>query len=83
MNARHRTETDTEPALDIRFVTARVTDTEIAAVTAVITAALQEQADGAAEPATAPSAWARSQRVLRSPVVPAPGAWRSFSADHR
>jgi hypothetical protein len=82
MNARHRSDADASDTFDIRFTTKNVTDTEIAAVTAVISAAIREQTDDLAEPAPAASAWARSQRVLRSPIVPAPGAWRSFSADH-
>jgi hypothetical protein len=81
MNARHRSDADASDMLDIRFTTKNVTDTEIAAVTAVISAAVREQADDLAEPTPAPSAWARSQRVLRAPIVPAPGAWRSFNAD--
>lgn len=65
----------------IRFVTRGVTAEEIAAVTAVLTAAAAEQAAAAsgARPAAGPDAWARSQRQLRSPLSPGPGAWRSFS----
>ncbi|OJX78931.1 acyl-CoA carboxylase subunit epsilon [Leifsonia sp. 71-9] len=65
----------------IRFVTRGVTPEEIAAVTAVLTAAAAEQAAAAndARPAAVPDAWARSQRQLRTPLAPGPGAWRSFS----
>jgi len=65
----------------IRFVTRGVTPEEIAAVTAVLTAAAAEQAAAAgdARPTAGPDAWARSQRRLRSPLDPGPGAWRSFS----
>jgi hypothetical protein len=83
MNARHRIDADTSDALDITITTAHVTDVEIAAVTAVVTAALREQADGKAEPTVPPSAWARSQRLLRTPIVPALGAWRGFSGTGR
>jgi len=66
----------------IRFVTRGVTPEEIAAVTAVLTAAAAEQAASArdARPSRGPDAWARSQRRLRTPLNPGPGAWRSFSA---
>jgi hypothetical protein len=65
----------------IRFVTRGVTPEEIAAVTAVLTAAAAEQAaaERDARPVAGPDAWARSQRRLRSPLTPGPGAWRSFS----
>jgi hypothetical protein len=66
----------------LRFLTPGVTPEEIAAVTAVLTAAAAEQAAAArdARPQRGPDAWARSQRQLRQPLVPGPGAWRSFSA---
>ncbi|UAJ80538.1 hypothetical protein IT072_05800 [Leifsonia sp. ZF2019] len=66
----------------IRFITRGVTAEEVAAVTAVLTAAAAEQAAAArdARPATGPDAWGRSQRSLRTPLSPGPGAWRSFSA---
>ncbi len=64
----------------LRFVTRGVTAEEIAAVTAVLTAAAAEQAAAAdtSRPAPATDAWARSQRNLRSTLQPGPGAWRSF-----
>ena len=65
----------------IRFVTRGVTPEEIAAVTAVLTAAAAEQAAAAEEarPQAGPDAWERSRRQLRSPLHPGPGMWRSFS----
>jgi Acyl-CoA carboxylase epsilon subunit len=53
---------------------------EIAAVTAVLAEVLDELAaeQGRRELAV-PSAWNRSQRTVRSPLSPGPGAWRSFS----
>ncbi|MFF1571775.1 acyl-CoA carboxylase epsilon subunit [Leifsonia sp. NPDC058292] len=65
----------------IRFVTANVTPEEVAAVTAVLTAAAAEQQAAAREDdvAGAQDAWARSQRSLRTPLQPGEGAWRSFS----
>ena len=65
---------------DITFVTRGVTADEIAAVTAVLTAALAEQAaDHAVSTRRGPSAWQRSQRPLRGPVTPGNGAWRGFT----
>ncbi|HEY5224174.1 MAG TPA: acyl-CoA carboxylase epsilon subunit [Microbacteriaceae bacterium] len=81
MNARHSPDLDTP--LDIAFRTANVTPTEIAAVTAVVTAALQEHAGIEADAQTAPSVWQRSQRRLRAPIAPGPGAWQSFFSDRR
>jgi hypothetical protein len=65
----------------LRFLTRGVTAEEIAAVTAVLTAAAAEQAAAGRE-ATAeqgPDAWARTQRNLRGELRPGAGAWRSFS----
>jgi hypothetical protein len=66
---------------DIRVVSPNATPEEIAAVTVVITQALDELAEelGAAD-TPGVSAWQRSQRSLRRPLSPGPGAWRSFSA---
>jgi Acyl-CoA carboxylase epsilon subunit len=67
-------------ALDLRIVTAGVTDEEVAAVTAVITASLDELANSMAVDAASPvSAWQRSQRSVRSTLVPGAGSWRNFS----
>ena len=51
-------------------------ETELAAVTAVLTA-VAEEASGQRMQANdrSPNAWAQSQRTLRSPIVPGPGAW--------
>jgi hypothetical protein len=67
---------------ELRFVTRGVTPEEIAAVTAVLTAAAAEQAaaEKEAHPVSGPDGWARSQRPLRSELRPGSGAWRSFSA---
>ena len=69
-----------DAAASIRFVTKALTPQEIAAATAVLTAALREQAP-AAEPTVpqrTPSPWARSARSLRQPLV---GGWRGFTAE--
>jgi hypothetical protein len=53
---------------------------EIAAVTAVLAGVLEELAaeQGKREQAVT-SAWARSQKTVRTPLAPGAGAWRSFS----
>jgi hypothetical protein len=65
----------------ISVVSGNPTAEELAAVTVVLEAMLDEQEDSAAL-AAAPrvSAWQRSQRALRKPLHPGYGAWRSFSA---
>ena len=66
-------------APDFRIVTPGITDDEVAAVTAVLQAALEElaAAEGANTVRTV-SAWERSQRSVRTPITPGPGKWRSF-----
>jgi hypothetical protein len=59
-------------------VSRNATTAEIAAVTAVLTAALEELANGQSAEGPRVSAWQRSQRDLRKPITPGPGAWRSF-----
>ena len=57
------------------------TPAEVAAVTAVLGAALEEiAADHENEAATGTSAWQRSQRPIRVPIVRGHDAWRGFSA---
>jgi hypothetical protein len=64
---------------DIRFVTQGLSPEEIAAVTAVLTAALNEQAQAADARIDEPrqSEWQRSARGLRRPLH---GGWRTFNA---
>jgi Acyl-CoA carboxylase epsilon subunit len=68
------TETDARAA-ELRFVTRGVTDEETAAVTAVVLAALDEDAGAAsvAEPARNP--WVQSAHALRAPFPVGPGSW--------
>ena len=64
----------------IRVITPDLTPEEIAAVTAVVQAALDELADSAATDAgPVVSAWQRTQRNIRTTLTPGPGAWRGFS----
>jgi len=67
--------TSDERGADIRFVTRGVTDQEAAAVTAVILAALDE--DAADAPAAEPGRdrWVRSGGAMRSPIAVGPGNW--------
>ncbi|MEJ1229347.1 MAG: acyl-CoA carboxylase subunit epsilon [Galbitalea sp.] len=68
------------PRPDIAVLAGNPDDLELAAVTAVLETVLEELAEehGRRESAT-PSAWERSQRTVRAPLNPGPGAWRSFS----
>jgi len=53
---------------------------DVAALTAVLAGVLEElAAEQGRREAAATSAWARSQRGVRAPIHPGPGAWRSFS----
>ncbi|MET1053638.1 MAG: acyl-CoA carboxylase epsilon subunit [Mycetocola sp.] len=77
-----RFSTEGEPAsgVDVHILSGSPTADEIAAVTAVLTAAvLEESARADAVPTSGPSAWQRSQRVMRPPLTAGAGRWRSFS----
>lgn len=64
-----------------RVVTRGLSAGELAAVTVVVEAAVQQELEQLqSEPTTSTTAWQRSQRSLRAPLEPGPGAWRSFSA---
>jgi len=68
-------------ALDIRILAGNPDAEEVAALTAVVSAVLEELAENNERSAARhPDAWFRSQRALRSAVHAAPGAWRGFSA---
>jgi gamma-glutamyl:cysteine ligase YbdK (ATP-grasp superfamily) len=69
----------TSNQLDLRIVSKGATTEEIAAVAAVLQAALDEMAARMDAQAPVVSAWQRSQRGLRTPLRPGPGAWRGFS----
>ncbi|RLP73974.1 acyl-CoA carboxylase subunit epsilon [Mycetocola manganoxydans] len=70
-----------DQGVNVRVLRGSPTPEEIAAVTAVLTAAVVEEAARAdAVPSDGPSAWQRSQRILRSPLQAGAGRWRNFSA---
>jgi hypothetical protein len=70
-----------EHGVDVRVLRGSPTPDEIAAVTAVLTAAVVEESAAAdAVESTGPSAWQRSQRIMRDPLLAGPGRWRNFSA---
>jgi hypothetical protein len=65
---------------DIEVIAGNPDAEELAAVTAVLAGVLEELAaeQGRREQAVT-SAWARSQRAVRTPLTPGAGTWRSFS----
>jgi hypothetical protein len=70
----------TEPAAsapEIRILSGQATDDEIAAVTAVLSAALDELAgESRRSGETGPTGWQASQRAVRTPLPH--GSWRNF-----
>ena len=64
---------------DIRITGGDPSDEEIAAITAVLTVALDELAGAhRRRQRLTPTAWERSQRDVRTPLVP--GTWQAFGA---
>ena len=69
----------TDESYDIRVVGGHPSDQDIAALTAVLSAALEELAgDHRRRQRLAPSAWERSQRAVRTPLTT--GTWETFGA---
>ena len=77
---------DTSPdsdatATSFTIVAGDPTPAEVAAVTAVLGAALEELAgEHERDAASGPTAWQRSQRAIRAPIVRGHDTWRGFSA---
>ncbi|SFO04457.1 acyl-CoA carboxylase epsilon subunit [Mycetocola miduiensis] len=72
---------ESDDGVNVRVLRGSPTPAEIAAVTAVLTAAVVEESAGAdAVLSHGPSAWQRSTRILRTPLMAGPGQWRNFSA---
>ena len=70
---------DEDSSHDIRITGGRPSDEEVAALTAVLSIALDELAgDHRRRLRLAPSAWERSQRGVRTPLTP--GTWNTFGA---
>lgn len=67
-------------AAELRVLSGNPTDAELAAVTAVLTATIEDERDSAGR-ASDPqrSAWQRAQRPIRLPLSRGVGTWRSFS----
>ena len=64
---------------EIRILSGQATDDEIAAITAVLTNALDELAGESRRSSdTGPIGWQASQRAVRTPLPH--GAWRNFRA---
>jgi len=63
---------------DIRITGGQPSDEEIAALTAVLTAALDELAGDHRRQRITPTTWERSQRGVRTPLTP--GTWNIFGA---
>ncbi len=67
---------------ELRIVSRNATPEEIAAVSAVLSASLEELSAAQSVDDTTPiSAWAASQRPIRRELKPGPGAWRNFSGN--
>ena len=65
---------------ELVFVTHRVSDVEVSAVTAIIRGLLREESDERrAAPELGQSAWQQNQRPMRVPVYPGANRWRGFS----
>ena len=65
---------------EITVVAGSPDDTEIAAVMAVVSGAIEELgAEGEQSSTATVTAWQHSQRGLRVPLEAGPGRWRSFS----
>lgn len=65
---------------EITIISGAPSAAELAALTAVVTALAEELSDDALLTVErGQSAWQRSQRAVRHPLLPGPGAWRSFS----
>jgi hypothetical protein len=66
--------------LDFRVLSGNPTPAELAAVTAVLGAMLEEAEESRRlSRGHGQSAWQRSQRPIRGSLSPGYGAWRSFS----
>lgn len=66
--------------LDLCVVSRGAMSHDVAAVTAVLRGALEEEAAHLqAQQPKPPSTWQRTRRAMREPLRPGPGHWRGFS----
>jgi Acyl-CoA carboxylase epsilon subunit len=68
-----------EVGASLRIIAGSPTSQELAAVTAVLAAALDEAAAEQVQDAPRRSAWDRTGIPLRTTLQPGPGAWRGFT----
>jgi hypothetical protein len=67
--------------LDFRVLSGNPTAAELAAITAVLSAMVEEaESSQRLAGSRGESAWQKSQRAIRTQLTPGYGAWRSFSA---
>jgi hypothetical protein len=65
---------------DVEVLAGNPDAADMAAITAVLAGVLEElAAEQGRRQQSQTSAWERSQRSVREPLHPYPGAWRSFS----
>jgi uncharacterized protein (DUF1800 family) len=70
-----------EAPIDFRVISGNPTASELAAVTAVLTATIENLEDvrRQAEEQHVQTAWQRTQRPIRTPLDHGTGTWRGFS----
>lgn len=79
--ARTPEDTAIDVPVDIVIESGRLTAAEMAALTAVLSAAVREESsDTPGQPAPA-DGWETSRRFLRRPIAPGSGAWQSWLAN--
>ncbi len=71
---------DQPQAPHLQIISSGANAADVAAVTAVLRAALDElAAELEIDPGVGQSAWQRSQRAIRGTISPGNGTWRGFS----
>jgi hypothetical protein len=67
--------------IEFRVISGNPTASELAAVTAVLTATIENLEDDQrqADEEHGPTGWQRTQRPIRTPIVHGTGSWRTFS----
>jgi hypothetical protein len=72
---------EVDAPIEFRVISGNPTASELAAVTAVLTATIEnlEDVQRQAEEEHGPTGWQRTQRPIRTPLVHGTGSWRTFS----